>query len=174
MAKQMYFVTEIRTDDFDAGEPPPEKGRFKLVSQCSDGENRQTAAVFLQVKSLKANDSRVALLGLKHFVKLAQLGKPFNQLCDKKIVHEAFESFYCAQSKKNETVWRYRHGDVRILFYYANDKVVLLANALVKRTSRLSESEKNSARQAVIAFLKAAQSMDGLNWVMKVVEKEGI
>lgn len=164
MAKQMYFITEIRTDDFEAGEPPPAPGRFKLVSRCDDGKNRHTAAVFMQVKLLKANDARSALLGLKHFVKLAQLGKPFSQICDKKAVHEAFEPFYCAQSRKDETVWRYRHGDVRILFYYANDKVVLLANALIKRTSSLSENEKNSARQAVIEFIKAAQSTDGLHW----------
>jgi phage-related protein len=98
-------------------------------------------------------------------VKLAQGGKPFNQLLDRKAVHEAFDSFFCEVSKKKETVWRYRHGAIRILFYYAADKVVLLTHTLAKRSDKLSEKDKNLARQAVIDFLAAAQSSNGLQWL---------
>lgn len=161
----MYFLTEIRVDDFEDGESQPAVGRFKLVSRCADSRQRESAAVFQAVAGMEHNDQRQALKGLKHMVKLAQFGKPFNQLADKGAVHEAFEPFYCEVTKKHETIWRYRHSDIRLLFYYASGKVVLLAHTLVKRKDELSEREKQVARKAVIDFLTAVQSADGLQWV---------
>lgn len=160
----MYFLTEIRVDDFDAGVLPAQ-GRFKLVSRCTDKLKRGSAEVFQALSALASNDQRQAIKGLKQFVKLAQLGLPFSQLTDKKAVHEAFEPFYCEVTKRKETVWRYRHGDIRILFYYAADKVVLLAHTLPKRSDKLSEKDKNHARQAVVDFLTATQSKAGLQWI---------
>lgn len=164
MPKQMYVLTEIRVSDFDAGAVSAQ-GRFKVVSPCTDAMRRESAKVFEAVKGMKGNDQRQALLGLKMLLKLAQLGKPFNQLADKKTVHEAFDSFYCDLTKKNETVWRYRHGDIRILFYYAADKVVLLTHTLPKRTDKLSARDINQAKQAVIDFLTASRSAAGLQWI---------
>jgi phage-related protein len=114
---------------------------------------------------MQGNDLRKAGQGLRMLLKLAQLGKPFNQLTDAKAVHEAFEPFFCEVTKKNETVWRYRHGDIRILFYYAADKVVLLAHTLPKRTDRLSKKDIKQAKQAVIDFLTASRSAEGLQWI---------
>jgi mRNA-degrading endonuclease RelE of RelBE toxin-antitoxin system len=164
MPKQSYVLTEIKVSDFDAGVVSAQ-GRFTVVSPCSDAMSRASAKVFEAVKGMNGNDQRQALLGLKMLLKLAQLGKPFNQLVDKKTVHEAFDPFYCDLTKKNETVWRYRHGDIRILFYYAADKVVLLTHTLPKRTDRLSTKDINQAKQAVVDFLTASRSAAGLQWI---------
>jgi mRNA-degrading endonuclease RelE of RelBE toxin-antitoxin system len=160
----MYYLTEIRVDDFEQGVLPAQ-GRFKVASPCSDPKQRGSAAVFEVVQGMDKSDQRQALAGLKYLLKLAQMGKPFGQLLDKKAVHEAFEPFYCELTKRDETVWRYRHGDIRILFYYAEDKVVLLAHTLPKRTDKLSAKEKNIAKQAVIDFLEASRSEAGIQWV---------
>jgi mRNA-degrading endonuclease RelE of RelBE toxin-antitoxin system len=160
----MYFLTEIRVGDFEVGAVSAQ-GRFKVVSPCTDAQSRASAKVFEAVKGMDGNDQRQALLGLKMLLKLAQLGKPFNQLADKKTVHEAFDSFFCDLTKKNETVWRYRHGDIRILFYYAVDKVVLLTHTLPKRTDKLSAKDINQAKQAVVDFLTASRSAAGLQWI---------
>jgi mRNA-degrading endonuclease RelE of RelBE toxin-antitoxin system len=160
----MYYLTEIRVDDFEPGALPAQ-GRFKVVSPCSDPTQRSSAAVLEAVQGMEKSDQRQALAGLKYLLKLAQLGKPFGQLMDKKAVHEAFEPFYCELTKRDETVWRYRHGDIRILFYYAVDKVLLLANTLPKRTDKLSAKEKNIAKQAVLVFLEASRSEAGIQWV---------
>lgn len=164
MPKQMYFLTEIKLSDFDAGAVSAQS-RFRVVSACSDAKRRDSAKVFEAVKGMQGNDQRQALLGLKMLVKLAQLGKPFNQLADAKTVHEAFDSFYCDVTKKNETVWRYRHGDIRILFYYAADKLVLLTHTLPKRTNKFSATDINQAKQAVVDFLTASRSVAGLQWI---------
>ena len=103
--------------------------------------------------------------GQRQLVKLAQLGEPFNQLADKKTVHKAFDFFYCELTKRKETVWRFRHGDIRILFYYAADKVVLSTHTLPKRTDKLSLKDINQAKQAVIEFLSASRSAAGLQWI---------
>ena len=164
MPKQLYVLTEIKESDFEQGLVPVQ-GRFKVVSACSDAKNRESAVVFEVVKSMQINDRNQALAGLKKLLKFAQMGVPFNQLLDKKTVHEAFESFFCDVTKKYETVWRYRHNDIRILFYYAADKVVLLAHTLPKRTNRLSAKDINLAKQAVIDFLTASRSEAGLHWI---------
>ena len=161
----MYFLTEIRVSDFGDAGAVSAQGRFKVVSPCADAKRRESAKVFEAVKGLQGNDQRQALAGLNMLVKLAQKGVPFNQLLDAKRVHEAFESFYCGVTKKNETVWRYRHGDIRILFYYAADKVVLLAHTLPKRTDKLSAKDTNQAKQAVVDFLTASRSAAGLQWI---------
>jgi len=160
----MYVLTEIRVSDFEAGAVSAQ-GRFKVVSPCTDVKRRESAKVFDAVSNMDGNDQRQALLGLKMLLKLAQLGKPFNQLVDKKTVHEAFAPFYCDVTKKNEAVWRYRHGDIRILFYYAADKVVLLTHTLPKRTDRLSAKDINQAKAAVVEFLTASRSAAGLQWI---------
>ena len=141
------------------------KGRFRLVSACSDANRRESAVVFETVQGMQGNDKRQAVQGLKMLLKLAQLGKPFNQLADAKTVHEAFDPFFCDVTKKNETVWRYRHGDIRILFYYAVDKVVLMAHTLPKRTDKLSAKDIKLAKQAVVDFLTASRSAAGLQWI---------
>jgi phage-related protein len=164
MPKQTYVLTEIKLSDFEPGMVSAQ-GRFKLVSACSDANRRESAMVFETVQGMQGNDQRQALLGLKMLLKLAQLGKPFNQLADAKAVHEAFDAFYCDVTKKNETVWRYRHGDIRILFYYAADKVVLLTHALTKRTDKLSAKDIKLAKQAVVDFLTASRSAAGLQWI---------
>jgi mRNA-degrading endonuclease RelE of RelBE toxin-antitoxin system len=158
------FLTEIKLSDFgNSIAPAPE--RFKVVSPCFDAKRRESAQVFQAVSSMGGNDQRQALKGLNMLVKLAQLGKPFNQLLDAKAVHEAFPAFYCDVSKRNETVWRYRHGDIRILFYYAANKLVLLTHTLPKRTDKLSAKDMNQAKQAVIDFLQASRSGAGLQWI---------
>jgi mRNA-degrading endonuclease RelE of RelBE toxin-antitoxin system len=164
MAKQSYFLTEIKLSDFEIGRTLTQ-GRFKLVSACSDAHRRESAMVFEAVQGMQGNDKKQAMLGLKMLLNFAQLGKPFNQLVDEKTVHKAFDPFFCDATQKKETVWRYRHGNIRILFYYAADKVVLLTHTLPKRKDQLSAKDINLAKQAVVDFLTASQSEVGLQWI---------
>ena len=64
MPKQMYVLTEIRANDFEAGVVSAQ-GRFRVVSPCSDAESRASAKVFEAVKDMQGKDQRQALQGLK-------------------------------------------------------------------------------------------------------------
>ena len=48
----MYFLTEIRVSDFDAGAASAQ-GRFKVVSPCTDAKRRESAKVFDAVSSIR-------------------------------------------------------------------------------------------------------------------------
>lgn len=159
----MYFLTELSPDDFlpDSDESalaPAHLGakRCKVSSRCANS-HRDSALVWGQIEALKANDQEPAFKSLAYFVQIAQNGPPLTQHLDKKQVHEAHE-FVSPISGKAEKIWRYRRGDIRILFYYGNDSVLLLADVVAKRSDRLEPAVLNRAEQAVNEYLSANKS----------------
>lgn len=159
----MYFLTELNPDDFlpdsdESASTPALRAakRCKVSSQCAT-KHRDSALVWNQIQSLKANDRAPAFKSLAYFVQISQNGPPLTQHLDKKQVHEAHE-FVSAVSGKTEKVWRYRRGDIRILFYYGNDSVLLLADVVAKRSDRLESAVLNRAEQAVDEYLSATKS----------------
>lgn len=168
MSKQnAYYLTEIRPEDFPGG--GGSNGavlsplRFKVSSPCTD-QDRDTAHIWTSIQSLRSKQDRnVAVKGLEHFVKVAQSGPPFTRSFDEKTLHEA-HVYTSHVSGQLEKIWRYRRGDIRILFYYAEDRVVLLCDALAKRKDKLSEAEQKVAEKAVDAYLEALKSQH-LTWL---------
>ncbi len=73
---------------------------------------------------------------------------------DKKRLH-GVHTFFSPHTQSNEAIWRYRHGDIRVLFYYADGKAVLLNGLLAKRKDGYAAAELNAAEQAVNAYLAA-------------------
>jgi mRNA-degrading endonuclease RelE of RelBE toxin-antitoxin system len=174
MTKQaVYYLTEIRPEDFtgdgDGAAAPLSPHRFKVSSACAQNDAR-TAEVLTQIQSLGSKpDRHMALLGLVHLVKVAQSGPPFTKSFDKKALHET-HSFHSAVSGQDEKIWRYRRGDIRILFYYADDKIVLLCGTLSKRKDQLSEAEKKAAEHAVDRYLSARRNGQ-VTWVAPPTEQ---
>lgn len=160
----MYHLTELQSADFgvDPGAGPLNPSRWKVVTRCL-GASRASAEAFTWVKSLGAADQRQALKALLYFVRVAQAGTPLAETLDKKRVHEAHQ-FFSQASGKQEKVWRYRDGDIRLLFYYGRDRLVLLTNALPKRTDKFSQAELNQAERAVDEFLVASQDK-AIRWL---------
>lgn len=159
----MYFITELNPNDFllDSDESalaPALLGakRCKVSSRCAI-KDRDSALVWGQIEALKANDRAPAFKSLAYFVQIAQNGPPLTQHLDKKQVHEAHE-FVSPISGKTEKIWRYRRGDIRILFYYGNDSVLLLADLVAKRSDRLEPAVLNRAELAVNEYLSATKS----------------
>jgi mRNA-degrading endonuclease RelE of RelBE toxin-antitoxin system len=174
MTKQpVYYLTEIRPEDFpgqgDGAAGPLNPNRFKVSSAC-ESNDADSAEVWSQIMTLGSRqDQKKAVAGLKHLVKVAQSGPPFTQSLDKKAMHETY-SFHSAVSGQKEKIWRYRHGDIRLLFFYAQDKIVLLCGALAKRKDKLSEAEERAAEQAVERYLQAHQK-DKVTWVAPSPQK---
>lgn len=159
----MYFLTELNPDDFlpdsDGSASAPaalDARRCKVSSRCAT-RDRDSAVVWEQIEALKPNDQESAFKSLAYFVQIAQNGPPLTQHLDKKQVHEAHE-FLSPVSRKTEKVWRYRRGDIRILFYYGDESVLLLVDLVAKRSDRLEKAVLNRAEQAVNEYLSAAKS----------------
>lgn len=163
----MYFVTEIDLGDFaTSSEDAPHLpvGRYKSISRCPGPLRREDADIVKSILKLEPNERLLAVKAIKHFISLARFGKPLIQLVDEKKVHEAFKPFYCQASQKKETVWRYRRGDVRILFFYADGKIIFLTDIVIKRKDQLSTSEQKSAIRCVEDYLNAELS-NSIKWI---------
>jgi hypothetical protein len=168
MTKQcVYYLTEIRPEDFiedgDGASVPLNTKRFRVSSAC-DAEDADTADVWGQIQSLSSKQhQKVAIAGLHFLVKVAQSGQPLTASFDKKALHET-HAFTSPVSGQTERIWRYRRGDIRILFYYASDRVVLLSGVLIKLKDKLSRAEELAAEKAVNLYLEA-QKQGWLTWV---------
>lgn len=159
----MYFLTELNPDDFlldseESASTPAHLAakRCRVSSRCAT-KDRDSALVWPQIAELGANDQIPAVKSLAYFVQIAQNGPPLTQHLDKKQVHEAHE-FVSAVSSKTEKVWRYRRGDIRILFYYGHDRVLLLVDLLAKRSDKLEPAVLKQAELAVDAYLSATKA----------------
>lgn len=160
----MYYLTEIKPADFlgDEEETPLNPLRWKVAARCTAGR-RDSAEVRAWLGAMEGNDRRQALKGLVFLTKVAQAGEPLGAMLDKKKLHEA-HAFYCEVSGKKEKVWRFRSGDIRVLFYYGRDRLLLLSNVSPKRTDKYTQADLNQAEAAVREYLLAL-SGHGVTWL---------
>lgn len=160
----MYYLTEIKPADLlgDEDELPLNSQRWKVAARCASG-NRASAEVLTWLAAMEGNDQRQALKGLVYLIKLAQAGEPLSSMLDKKRLHEA-HAFHCDVSGKKEKIWRYRSGDIRVLFYYGRDRLVLLSNVSPKRTDKYTQADLNQAEAAVREYLLALNGR-GITWL---------
>lgn len=156
----MYFITELTPDDFRldsdgaaSASVPLGVTRCKVSARCAS-RDRDSAYVWQQIADLEVNDRASAIKSLAYFSRVAQHGPPLTQHLDKKQVHEVHE-FDSPVSGKKEKIWRYRRGDIRILFYYGNDRVLLLTDVVVKRSDKFEPAVLSRAAQAVNEYLSA-------------------
>lgn len=156
----MFYVTEITLTDFPGAEAEVatglSPGRYRVLSACGE-KDRESAQVWSDIDQLGLKDRQAAVKGLFHLVKLAQVGQPLTSLMDKKRLH-GVHNFFSPHSKAHETVWRYRHGDIRVLFYYADGKALLLNGLLAKRKDGYSAAELRAAEQSINAYLAARKA----------------
>lgn len=169
MTKQSshLHLTELTLGSFllDEADPayPLANERFKVTSICR-AASAESAEVWAQIAALKSKmHRRAATAAIRTFVKIAQAGQPLTELLDKKSVHET-HAFHSQVSGKTERIWRYRRGDVRVLFYDARDRIILLSGVLIKLKDHLTVGELRAAEREVDQFLKA-QQQKLLRWV---------
>ena len=161
----MYYLVEITPDDFPQDGSAPSAAnplRYRVASAC-DHNRRDSAHVWQQLHSVKGNFRKKAVAAVLYLVKLAQAGQPLGDLLDGKALHEA-HSFHSPVSGRVEKVWRYRRGEIRVLFYYANGKVVFLTGVLVKLEDKFTAGDLRAAEKAVNEYLQA-RADGSLAWV---------
>lgn len=127
---------------------------WKLLARCS-GETADTCVLIEHLKALGAankEDGKAALSALSKLVTVAGTGQPIETFYDKKQSHSLHEFVY---KDRNRIVWRIRKGNVRIAFYYAEGKIIFLADVFAKRKGRLTKGEKKQLEDEVKAYIDA-------------------
>lgn len=124
-----------------------------LVFAPCESDDYSNCILFAQIKALKSQeDQKSAVLGLKKLIQVAALGQPLTAHYDAKHCHELHEFKY---KGKTRVIWRIRHGDIRLPFYYGHGKLIFLAGALSKRKDKLSKTEELTLEKEVKRYIDA-------------------
>ncbi len=135
----------------------PRLDRWRLMARCAS-DNPNTCHLLKQIYTLgKSNraDGKAVLSALNKLIQVAQTGQPLENFYDKKQSHQ-LHAFEYENAKR--VVWRLRQGDVRLVFYYAEGKMIFLADALAKRQDKLTSGEKIKLENEIKTYIDAEQA----------------
>lgn len=132
-------------------EPLQEQGAWQLVTLLDGMANDDT--LFTQIRNLKdRRDQKNALAALRKLVKIAATGQPLAIFYDEKQCHPIHEFRYRGKDRK---IWRIRHGDVRLAFYYGTDRLIFLPVVFAKRSDKLTNAQRSDLETRAGAFIDA-------------------
>lgn len=135
----------------------PRLDRWKLMARCTSS-NPDSCHFLNQIYTLgKSNrvDAKSALSAINKLLQVAQTGQPLESFYDKKQSHPIHTFEY--QGAKR-VLWRVRQGDVRLVFYYAEGKIIFLTDALAKRQDKLTDGEKTKLENELKTYIDAEQA----------------
>lgn len=152
-------VRFLEINERTLGKPPgASHGRsgapWKLLARC-EGSTADSCVLIAHLKemgSANKEDGKSALSALSKLINVAATGQPIENFYDSKQSHLLHEFVY---KQRNRVVWRIRKGDVRIAFYYAEDKIIFLADVFAKRKDKLTKGEKKQLEDEVKAYIDA-------------------
>lgn len=87
-------------------------------------------------------------------LKLTTTGRPLESHYDEKQCHETHRFTH---KSAEHVVWRIRMGDLRVLFYYGDNRIVFLTDAFAKHKDRLTSAQKAKAENDIKAFIDAQE-----------------
>lgn len=132
----------------------PRLDRWKLMARCAS-DDPNTCHLLKQIYTLGKSsrvDGKAVLSALNKLMQVAQTGQPLENFYDKKQSHQ-LHAFEYENAKR--VVWRLRQGDVRLVFYYAEGKMIFLADALAKRQDKLTSGEKIKLENEIKTYIDA-------------------
>jgi mRNA-degrading endonuclease RelE of RelBE toxin-antitoxin system len=104
------------------------------------------------VSKLTAADINAFKNGMSMILKLANAGKKLENHYDEKKCHPTHRFEHNEQER---VVWRVRNSDVRLLFYYGNDRILLMVDSFPKRTDKITKAQKSHAEKIIKSYLDA-------------------
>lgn len=127
---------------------------WRLLARCES--NQADSCLLLQQIAMigRANpqDAKSALSALAKLVQVSAVGQPLEVFYDKKQCHPIHDFIY---KERRHVLWRIRKGDVRLVFYYAQDRVIFLADTFSKRKDKLTNGEKKQLEDEIKTYVDA-------------------
>ena len=124
------------------------------MARCAEND-ALTCELLHQVADLELAARKAAILTMEKLIQVAASGQPVAEFYDEKQCHKTHSFEY---KGKTRDVWRVRRGDVRVTFYYGQDKLILLTHAFAKHKDKLTEAQKCDLERAVEAFIDAEEA----------------
>lgn len=149
----------LQIDEQSLGKPgsldaPRGSAAWQLLGRCEtdSAESCLLLRKIVELGNSSKEDAKAVLAALDKLIRAAATGQPIESFYNKKQCHPLHEFVY---KGRRHVIWRIRKGCVRIAFYYAQGKVIFLADALVKRRDKLSNGEKRQLEKEVKIYIDA-------------------
>ena len=122
---------------------------FKVYC-VSSSEDPRDAEIIEWVHKLETKERGSFFSGMSTLLKLANAGRRLESHYGPKECHET----HCFTYKQQEhVVWRIRCGDLRMLFYYGKDRILLITDVFAKHRDKLTNAQKLKSEQTIKAFI---------------------
>lgn len=151
MYLRRFRLAEFIRDGENIGVFPDVPYAFKICSICST-KDPQTAEILVAVANLVDRDKLSFKLAMARLLKVSVLDPPLKAHYDKKQYHDAFEFSYKGKTRK---VLRVRNNNLRLVFYFGNDNIILLTDTFAKHKDNWTEAETNRSKEVVKRYLDA-------------------
>lgn len=150
----MMFLRRFRLDEFikpteNAATYPESSSANKVCGICAT-DDEDTAELLQRIKALGKTEGTCFRNGMRKLLKIANSGEPLTVHYDEKQCHKTHSFTY---NGLTHDIWRIRNNDLRILFFYGNDRVILLLDTFPKHADRLTKAQKLNAEDAVKRYL---------------------
>lgn len=130
---------------------PEMPGAFKVYC-VSATEDPADAELVELLSSLEANERNAFRNGMSTLLKVANSGRKLETHFGSKECHEAHRFNH---AKQEHVVWRIRRGDLRILFYYGANRILLITDSFPKHRGKLTNAQKLKSERTIKAFIEA-------------------
>jgi mRNA-degrading endonuclease RelE of RelBE toxin-antitoxin system len=148
------FLRRFRLKEFikpheNASTYPELPSAYSVCSICP-AKDEDTAEILAKIYQFGQTERKSFRNGMQKLLKIVNSGQRLEIHYDSKQCHETHSFYY---NGSNHTIWRIRSNDLRILFYYGNDRVILLLDTFPKHRQSVTKAQKNAAEDVIKRYL---------------------
>lgn len=150
------FLKRLRLEKFlrpteNIAAYPEMPGALKVYCECKS-KDPDDLVLYDWLEKMDNADRKAFIRGLTTLLKLANGGRPLESHYDEKKCHKTITF---SHKGVDRIVWRIRNNDIRLLFFYGEQGVVVLIDSFPKHKDKLTKAQESNAIAAVKGYLDA-------------------
>lgn len=149
------YLRRLKLEDFcqpeEARLHPAQSGALEVCCIC-ETEKKESAILLDLVRQMEEKDRKAFYRGIKTLLKVANSGRPLETHYDENKCHPTHSFLFEGKERK---VMRIRTSDLRILFFYGENKILLIIDAFVKHSDTIKKKQKNNAEEIIKKYLNS-------------------
>lgn len=132
---------------------PEMPGALKVYCECRS-KDPDDLVLYDWLEKMDKADRKAFVRGLTTLLKLANGGRPLESHYDEKKCHKTITFTH---KGSDHAIWRIRNNDIRLLFFYGEQGMVLLIDSFPKHKDQLTKAQESNAVTTVKGYLDAKQ-----------------